>query len=85
MPKFIARLEAQDDSGHFRRVAIEADSKEQAKDQLERREMEYVLFGLTTDDLAEAEKDPGTPRNRAALALHNQTKPYKLVSVKESD
>ena len=83
MPKFIARLEAQDDSGHFRRVALVADSKEEAKDQLERRELEYALFRLDQNELAEAEKDPETSRNKANLAIHNQSQPFKIVSLKE--
>lgn len=91
MPKFVARLEAQDGSGHYRRSVIEADSKEEARTVLEEREETYALYRLTTDELADLESKEGAlpegarlpGRERSQLALHRQEKPYKLVSLTE--
>lgn len=86
MPKFIARLEAQDGSGHFRRVRIFADSETAARVFLESRELRSAGFQLDDAELAKLEaKDRLSGGDRAKLALHNQEQPYVLVSLEETD
>lgn len=82
--KFAFRLEAQDGSGHFRQGAIAASSREEAKSWLEQREQEYAFYRLDSDELADAQADPGTAANRSRLALHEQAKPYKLVKLEKA-
>ena len=86
MPLFRFRLEAQDDSSHYRGGTISADNEATARDYLTNKEAAAVAYRLTTEELADAEAkekdglvDAGT---RARLASHRQAKPYKLVSLK---
>jgi type II secretory pathway component PulF len=91
MPKFVARLEAQDGSGHYRRSVIMADSKQEARNILEQRETRNAYYRLTTDELSaletkekklkEGERLAG--KERSQLTLHRQAEPYKLVSLEE--
>jgi len=55
MPSYEFRLEAQDESGHFRRGTVEAVSKEEAQRFLLEREEVYALTRLDTEELAELE------------------------------
>ncbi len=55
MKVFEFRLEAQDDSGHFRRGTIEAESKEQAKSILLEREEINALYRIEQDELGDLE------------------------------
>lgn len=50
MARYEVRLEAQDDSGHFRVTRLDAASKEEAKRTCERRELELVLYEITADE-----------------------------------
>lgn len=91
MPKYVARLEAQDGSGHYRRSAIQADTVEEARAILEQREQKYASFQLNPADLDELEaKEAALPegarlagKERAQLAFHRQALPYTLVSIEE--
>lgn len=55
MPLYEFRLEAQDDSGHFRRGTIEAPSKELASQWLLDREEVNALYRLDQNELADLE------------------------------
>lgn len=88
MPRYYARLEATDGSGHFRFVTIHADSEAEARAAIMRREHGFAAFRLDTDELADVEKQaaqaekqgvPVPPDARSKLALHHQTEPYELV------
>lgn len=87
MPKYIARLEAQDGSGHYRRVAISAASEDAAREFLIGREQRYTAFQLDDAELAKIEKreekGPLTGTDRANIVLHRQEQPYELVSLVE--
>jgi hypothetical protein len=88
MPKFAFRLEDQD-SKHYREGTCVFDSKAEAKAELERREVERCVpyMAEAYDELAQAEKERGwenlSSRERAALSLHRQKQPYKLVKLNE--
>lgn len=92
MPKFRFRLEAQDDSGHYREGTGVFDSEAEARAYLEQKEQGAAAYRLDTDELKEAEKAAkdaasngvAAPGNvRAKLALHRQAEPYKLVKLEE--
>lgn len=94
MAKFVARLEATDGSGHFRRVVIFTGSVEEARSTLERRERAYTAFQLTGDELAklEAKEQKATkeglqlpPDDRQKLVFHRQPSPYEIVWIGETD
>lgn len=88
MPLFRFRLE-DPDSDFYRAGTCEFDTKEEAKAELVRREEERCVPYQAENiaELEQAEKDKGwdnmSGRERAALHTHRQTKPYKLVSLKE--
>lgn len=88
MPRYYARLEATDGSGHFRFISIHSPSEEEARAVLERREQTFAAFRLDTEELAECERliaeaeaegKAAPPDVRSKLALHNQAEPYELV------
>lgn len=93
MPKFVARLEAQDGSGHFRRVTGIFDTEQEFRDLLESRENGYAAYRLDTEELAdlearEAALEEGqklSALERSKLALHRQADPYVLVSIDEEE
>lgn len=94
MPKFVARLEATDGSGHFRRTVIYADTIDRARDILERRELGYATFRLTADEIAELEKKEAdaakkglrlSPDDRQKLVYHRQAEPYQLAWIGDTD
>jgi hypothetical protein len=49
MPRYEVRLEAQDDSGHFRITRLEADGPDGARRACERLELKRVLFELSDE------------------------------------
>lgn len=88
MPKFFARLEATDGSGHFRTITITSPSEEEARAAIMRREYRLAGFQLPADQLADfeakekaaAEADVVAPPDvRSGLAVHRQQAPYELV------
>ena len=93
MPIYRFHLEAQDDSGHFRRGTIDAESREAAEAFLMEREAKLVAFRLPVEppapppvDASEDDKREfrGIPtRDRAHAAIHHQTEPYALVALEE--
>lgn len=96
MPLFRFRLEATDGAKtaagtpHYREGTTEAATKEEARLWLEQCERDYAAFqSPDIDDLTEREslaQAAGAilpPKERAHLAIHRQTKPYKLVSLEE--
>lgn len=82
MPIYEFRLEAQDDSGHFRRGTIEAVDKADAKRTLEEREQVNALYRLDQDELAalEAKEQAHREQLEADGLLTPQT---KLLAGKE--
>jgi hypothetical protein len=92
MAVFDVHLKAQDDSGHYRICRISKETAEEAQAVMERRELEYVAFRLTDEQLeslalAEAGKEipddaPPAP-DVGMVAIHNQTQPYLVTSVEE--
>jgi len=90
MKKFVARLEAQDGSGHFRRVAVFSESLEEAKRFLEDRERGYARFKLSDEEKAEierklAEGEKLTPAEIQNQVYANQEEPYVLVHIGDTD
>jgi hypothetical protein len=47
VPRYEVRLEAPDDSGHFRITRLTADSAEAAQKHCERKELELVIYQLS--------------------------------------
>ncbi len=76
MKVFEFRLEAQDDSGHFRQGTVEAENKSAATEWLLNREDEYALYRLDTDELSGLESKESDHRAslEAAGTLTTQTK-----------
>lgn len=76
MPIYEFRLEAQDDSGHFRRGTIAAESKDEAKRYLLEREEVSALFRLDTEELAALETKEAAHRDELESKglLTSQTK-----------
>lgn len=76
MPLYEFRLEAQDDSGHFRRGTIDAVDKDEAKRYLLEREEVSALFRLDTVELAALEEKEAAHRDEleAKGLLTPQTK-----------
>lgn len=93
MKLFRVRLEAQDDSGHYRETDIQAPDTDTAQAWCEQHERKLAAFTLSDAEVQKLEKleqKPGHPRlgqlagaNRAHLIAHRQQEPYKVVSVKE--
>ena len=82
MPLYEFRLEAQDDSGHFRRGTIEAESKDVAKQTLLEREEVSALYRLDQDELAALEAKEAA--HRADLEERGELTPQtKLLAGKE--
>lgn len=81
MPRFEVRLE-DPDSQHFRLVTLNGRdlTKEAARAYCEEREERYVEASLGTDDLKAAK----ARNDRGALAIHAQSKPYRVKYVKEA-
>lgn len=76
MPRFLVRLE-DPDSSHFRETTINgsAVTKEGAREFCEERERRIVAYQFP-GNLKDADK--------AQRLMHEQAKPYKVVSVKEA-
>lgn len=71
--KFVARLEAQDGSGHFRRMTVYAPSEVDARLFIERTEMQKSWFRLTTDQVAKLAADYELDEHQVADLIENGT------------
>lgn len=85
MAVYRVRLEAQDNSGHFRETDIQAPDEAAAREWCTERELRKVAY--TVDDATARDLGDGrefgtlTAREKAMLVTHLQAEPYKIVSV----
>lgn len=81
MARFHARLE--NGAGDFREIRIYADTLEEARAALTRRELKFVIHRLPADKVAEIEAKiadgTATKPEIVELQLHNQDAPYEIV------
>ncbi len=89
MPKWEVRLESPDmkrDDGkpHFRVLRFAAADEDAAREFAERKEMEHCVYRLPADEAHRLEeRGPEHPGEKGRLHSHYQSKPYRIVAVRE--
>lgn len=87
--RYEVRLEAQDGSGHFRVMRLDADTKQAARRACERKELEMVLWEIPDDRIVDLLERAGlaVPESRARAdliaALEQFPKPAKIDAPRE--
>lgn len=84
MPKYVVHLKSSDGK-EFRRVALMANSEDEARAEVQRREYQIAAFRLSDERLADidAMDDAGRHALRGTVLAHEQDEPYKITSVVE--
>lgn len=88
MPIYHFRL-TDTETGEFRNVSVQANSKEEAEATVIGQELKKVNFALGAEDAQGLEKalKEGTlsGRDKARLLAHQQEKPYTIQKAKEAE